>query len=184
MSRCAASCAENACKIADDPRRRRFRELRVVAVATREIPRNRQLRRRLLQLLHQHQAPTPAETEFAAQLAAQSEDERAIRDRIGNQARRRRDALGEQRDVDPAVARLLVVPDRDRRVVATGPRAQRVVVAAGKLRDARERNPLGVEDPLRGFAPRTGNARAEHEPQAGQIARGRDVDPVVAAHAQ
>ena len=45
------------------------------------------------------------------------------------------------------------------------------------LRDARERNALRVEDALRRFAPRTRHAGGEHEAQAGQIARGRDVEP-------
>ena len=62
--------------------------------------------------------------------------------------------LREPEDLRPGRARGLVLVHRDRRVAVSGPREQLVVVRARGLRDARERNPLGVEDPLRGLAPR------------------------------
>src|SRR5262249_14190224 len=124
----------------------------------------------------QHQAAQPTEAVLAHQLLREAEADHAVFEARGHERGLRLQPLGEEQDLVPGRARGLVLVHGDRRVAVSGPGEQRIVVGARGLRDARERYPLRVEDPLRCLAPRARHARGEGEPQPGQRARSLDVD--------
>ncbi|WP_425068981.1 hypothetical protein [Reyranella sp.] len=97
---------------------------------------------------------------------AKADGQRALQRIGGEKGGRRREALGQQQDVEPAVERRVVAPGDDGTAVLARPGHDLLVGAADLERRGDIVEPLDLQDRLGGLAPRARDAAHQNDAQS------------------
>jgi hypothetical protein len=112
------------------------------------------------------QAAVPGDAALAQDLVAKADGQRALQRVGGEKGGRRREALGQQQDVEPAVERRAVAPGDDGGAVLARPGHDLRVGGADIERGGDIVEPLDLEDRLGGLAPRARHAAHQDNAQS------------------